>query len=75
MQPKAKALAIQAEVTFQASVRGSWRRRLRQRFQEPGELPRGRGDGSWAADGLTVAAQQAKAVEEEDTQTTPDGLY
>ena len=35
---------------------------------------KGGGAGPWAADGLTVAAHQEKAVEEEGTQITLNGL-
>ena len=31
--------------------------------------------GPWANDGSSTMAQQAKAVEEEDAQTAPGGLY
>jgi hypothetical protein len=47
----------------------------RQRPQNLGELLLNGSTGLWASDGPLMVARQAKAVEEEDTQTTPSNLY
>ena len=73
MQPMAKARAAPAKATKSQRV-GTGEGRLGQRPQESRDFLKDGGAGPWAADGLTVAAHQEKAVEEEGTQITLNGL-
>ena len=48
---------------------------LRRRPRESRDFLKDDGVGSWAVDGLTVVAHQAKIIEEEGTQITISSLY
>ena len=74
MQPMAKARTARAEAT-ESRRTGTGEGRPRRRPQESRDFLKDGGAGPWAADGLTVAAHQAKAVEEEGTQITLSSLY
>ena len=74
MQPTAKVRAAPAEATESRRV-GAGEGRPGRRPQESRDFLKDGGAGPWAADGLTVAAHQAKAVEEEGTQITLSSLY
>ena len=74
MQPMANARAAPMEATESRCVGtgegcpGRWPRESRDFLKDDSVMP-------WAADGLTVAAHEAKAVEEEGTQITLSSLY
>ena len=69
VQAKAMARALEAK------VEKLWRRLPRRRPQNKGKPPLGDITGPWADDGSLNMAQQAKAVDKEDAQTAPGGLY
>jgi hypothetical protein len=71
MRPEAKAFAIWAK----ASIRVTKAKALGRRPRNLEDLPLGGSAGPWANDGPSTVAQQAKAVEEEDTQIAPGGFY
>jgi hypothetical protein len=71
MRLKVKALAARAEATIRAIVAKASQVEL----WNLGELPLCGSTRPWADDGPSTVTQQAKAVEEEDTQAAPGGLY
>ena len=74
MQPTAKARVAPAVVT-ESRRASTGEGRPGRRPRESRDFLKDGGAGPWAADGLTVAAHQAKAVEEEGTQITLSSLY
>ena len=73
-----EALVVRAKAMARASEAKDgklWLRLPERRPQNQGKPPLSGITGSWADDGSSTMAQQAKAVEEEDAQTAPGGLY
>jgi hypothetical protein len=75
MRLKAKALVARAEAMVRAIVAKAPAKASWAELWNLGELPLGGSIRLWADDGPSTVAQQAKAVEEEDTQTVLGGLY
>ena len=73
MQPAAKARAALVEA-MESRRAGTGEGRPRRRLRESRDFLKGGGAGLWAADGLTVVAHRAEAVEE-GAQITLSRLY
>ena len=74
MQLMAKARVAPVEAT-ESRRAGTGEGRPRRRPHESRDFLKDGGAGQWATDGLTVAAHQAKVVEEKGTQNTLSSLY